>query len=378
MYIETLRLQNFRNHIDTRVDWGKHINVITGPNGSGKTSIIDAIHYLCMSRSFVSNSDKYVLNHDSTFFMLSGQFRGQIRSEFEVSCTYSKSDGKNLFVNESPLERFSDLIGMVPIVVLSPSDRSLTREGPSERRTFLDSFISQISKSYLKLLIEFKKIIKQRNSLLQDFRGPMDQLKLHLEPWDAQLAQKGAKIIAKRTEVLEQFQDYLEEVYQRITDLQHRPNFVYQTICPPSTNASEIEEQYREQLADKQDYEIERELTTLGPHRDEVVFYLDDFELRKFGSQGQHRLFTLSLKLAQLFFYSDELDDLPIFLLDDVFGDLDANRTRTLLKALAQHAGQVFVTSAAPLPFDEYLNFDGVKNCSYHVEQGNIKQTVTS
>lgn len=120
------------------------------------------------------------------------------------------------------------------------------------------------------------------------------------------------------------------------------------------------------------DKEIEREQTTIGPHRDEIVFYLDDFELRKFGSQGQHRLFALSLKLAQLHYYSDELDDLPILMLDDVFGDLDIKKIEILLQALEQHHGQVFITSANPVPFRDFITFDGDQNQYYVVQNGNI------
>ena len=372
MRVRQLKLQNFRNHEETEVSWGDHVNVILGPNGAGKTNTIDAIHYLCMSRSFVANSDQYVVHHDHDFFMIKGDFRGNIRSQFEVAVSYSRGEGKKVFVNEGPLDRFSDLIGMVPVVVLSPADRALTREGPSERRSWLDGFISQISNSYLKDLIEFKRIVKQRNTLLQDFRGSADVLKAYLEPWNMQLVKYGSKIIAKRSEVLQRFQEYLEQQYQTITDMTHRPHFTYQTICEPDNDAETIAEQYAQKVEKKLEYEIERELTTVGPHRDEIVFYLDDFELRKYGSQGQHRMFALSLKLAQLFFYSDELDDLPIFLLDDVFGDLDARRTEVLLQALAEHAGQIFVTSAAPLPFDQYLTFDGEDNRAYRVENGTI------
>ncbi|MDZ7689656.1 MAG: AAA family ATPase [Balneolaceae bacterium] len=159
-------MQNFRNHIDTEVEWTPHLNVIVGPNGAGKTNLIDAIHYLCMSRSFVASSDRYVVNQDSNFFMIKGHFEGNIRSSFDVGCSYSAGEGKKIFVNESPLDRLSDLIGMVPVVVLAPEDKKLTSEGPTERRSFIDSFISQISPNYLRDLMDFRKVRKQRNKLL--------------------------------------------------------------------------------------------------------------------------------------------------------------------------------------------------------------------
>jgi len=349
------------------------MNVIIGRNGAGKTNLIDAIHYLCMSRSFVSNSDMYVVNQEATFFMIKGHFEGNIRSSFDVGCSYSRGEGKKIFVNESPLDRLSDLIGMVPVVVLCPDDKKLTSEGPSERRSFIDSFISQISPKYLQDLLDFRKARKQRNKLLQEFRGSREVLEAYLEPWNVQLMEYGSRIVARRTQVLNKFQDYLAREYEVISGMRHEPHLEYQTFCEPSEDEKEVHERYQEKLEAECNHEIERELTLIGPHRDEIVFYLDDFELRKFGSQGQHRLFALALKLAQLLYFSDELDDLPIFLLDDVFGDLDAQRTEVLLNALIEHAGQTFVTAANPIPFDEYLTFDGKKNRKFRVENGNIE-----
>lgn len=370
----SLRLQNFRNHMETNVEWAPHMNVIIGQNGAGKTNLIDALHYLCMSRSFVSNSDMYVVNQDATFFMIKGHFEGNIRSSFDVGCSYSRGEGKKIFVNESPLDRLSDLIGMVPVVVLCPGDKKLTSEGPSERRSFIDSFISQISPKYLQDLLDFRKARKQRNKLLQEFRGRREVLEAYLEPWNVQLMEYGSRIVAKRTEVLNKFQDYLAREYEVISGMRHKPHLEYQTFCEPSDDEHLVHERYQAKLEEELDHEIERELTLIGPHRDEIVFYLDDFELRKYGSQGQHRLFALALKLAQLLYFSDELDDLPIFLLDDVFGDLDAQRTEVLLNALIEHAGQTFVTAANPIPFDEYLTFDGEKNRKFSVANGNVEQ----
>jgi DNA replication and repair protein RecF len=365
-------LQNFRNHVDTSVEWAPHMNVITGHNGAGKTNLIDAIHYLCMSRSFAASSDRYVVNQDAPYFMIKGHFEGNIRASFEVGCSYSRGEGKKIFVNESPLDRLSDLIGMVPVVVLAPEDKKLTSEGPKERRSFIDSLISQISHAYLKDLLDFRQARRQRNKLLQQFRGARSVLIEYLEPWDAQLIEFGSRIVAKRTHVLNQFQDYLLKQYQIISGMEHKPHLQYQTFCEPSEDIEEIKKRYAKALDEARDNELDRELTTVGPHRDEIVFYLDDFELRKFGSQGQHRLFALSIKLAQLFYFSEHLDELPIFLLDDVFGDLDTQRTEVLLQALIDHAGQTFITSASPVLFDQFVAFDGVKNRKYTVKKGEV------
>lgn len=373
MRIQSISLKGYRNHVNTQVEFAPHINLITGANGSGKTNLIDAIHYLCMTRSFVAASDQYVAHHDHKYFMIHGHFKGTIRSEFKVSCSYSRGEGKKFFVNDSPLERFSDLIGMVPVVVLSPHDLKLTSEGPVERRTFLDSMISQISSVYLRNLIDYRKVRRQRNTLLQEFKGPLGALQTHLEPWNVQLAQKGAAIIQKRAEILEKFKVYLAHQYQTITGLTLKPSLQYQTICSNCSDYDEIYSEYIRLLKINYEKEAEREQTLIGPHRDEVVFFLDHMELRNYGSQGQHRLFSMALKMAQLFYYSDQLDDLPIMLLDDVFGNLDQQKTDIITETLNKHSGQTFITSASERPFEKKLFSGNGENRWFKLSNGNIE-----
>lgn len=368
MRINRLKLQFFRNHEATEVTFAPHLNLFTGPNGSGKTNLIDAIHYLCMSRSFVASSDQYVAHNDQKYFMIDGDFEGEIRSSFKVSCSYSRGEGKKIFVNDSPLDRLSDLIGMIPVVVLSPEDRKLTSEGPSERRSFLDSMISQISPKYLRDLIKYRKIRKQRNKLLQEYRGPLSMLKTYLEPWDIQLAETGAAIIHKRAEVLEKFKEYLRVQYVSITGLDLKPSLKYESISQELEKYEEIHMEFRQQIEQNFEKEAEREQTIIGPHRDEIVFFLGDIELRNYGSQGQHRLFSMALKMAQLFYYSDELDDLPILLLDDVFGNLDQQKIDIITEALTKHSGQTFITSASKRPFDKKM-FNSVENNAWYTLQ---------
>ncbi|MDZ7720381.1 MAG: DNA replication/repair protein RecF [Balneolaceae bacterium] len=372
MRINRLKLQYFRNHEETEVEFAPHLNLFTGPNGAGKTNLIDAIHYLCMTRSFVASSDRYVAHQDEKYFMIDGDFEGEIRSSFKVSCSYSRGEGKKIFVNDSPLDRLSDLIGMIPVVVLSPEDRKLTSEGPAERRTFLDSMISQISPKYLRDLIKFRKIRKQRNKLLQEYHGPLSMLKSYLEPWDVQLAETGAAIILKRAEVLEKFREYLAIQYVSITGLNLKPSLRYESICEEYESYEQIRGVYENQIESNFEKEAEREQTIIGPHRDEVVFYLGDIELRNYGSQGQHRLFSMALKMAQLFYYSDELDDLPIMLLDDVFGNLDQQKIDVITEALTKHSGQTFITSASERPFDKKMFESIEQNAWFTVENGTV------
>jgi DNA replication and repair protein RecF len=375
MNIRNLKLRYFRNHSSMELGFSPGLNLITGPNGMGKTNIIDSIHYLCMSRSFVSPSDQYVVMQGENGFRVDGEFEGNIRSRFRVTCTYSRGEGKKIFVNDSPLDRLADLIGMVPVVVLSPDDKRLTSEGPVERRSFLDAMISQISRPYLSDLIDYRRIVKQRNRLLSDPRYRTSELDAFLEPWNRQLVSTGSRIIAKRAAVLGQFAGYLQETYDLISGIGHRPHFQYKTIVPGPDSAGDVEAAFNAILAEEYDREREREQTVAGPHRDDIVFYLDDQELRKFGSQGQHRLFALALKLAQLRFYSEHLDDLPVLLLDDVFGDLDPGKTAILLETLIEQKAQTFITAANPAPFRDLAARD---NCAWYALDNGVPALVRS
>lgn len=370
MKIQFLELANFRNHTSTKLEFSEGINLITGPNGVGKTNIIDAIHYVCMSKSFVASSDSYVVKQGESEFAIKVQIEGEIRKNFELSCTWKRGEGKAFEVNESRLDRLSDLIGIVPVVVLSPDDRKITNEGPVERRSFLDAMISQVSKNYLLSLMDYRKVVRQRNSLLSSGIRSRSELESLLEPWDAQLIKIGTSIIIKRMEVLKLFADYLKKGYRKISGINLTPNFVYKTIVGEPDKTENIATRYAELILENREREIEREMTLVGPHRDELVFYLDDMELRKFGSQGQHRLFALSLKLAELHYFNDVLDDLPVFLLDDVFGDLDPSKIEVLTEMLAEHPGQSFVTAANEAPFSGLISYESGRNKRFSVSQG--------
>lgn len=351
------------------------MNIITGPNGAGKTNLIDAIHYLCMSRSFVASTDQYVVTSGEKEFRIDGYFEGSIRKSFKVSCSYARGTGKKIAVNDSPLDKLSDLIGMVPVVVLSPDDKRLTSDGPTERRTFIDSFICQLSSSYLRDLIDYRRVIKQRNSLFSSDKITHGSIKSLLEPWNEQLISIGSRIVLKRSQTLDAFGKYLERGYELIAGIGHKPNMVYNTFTENLAGLDEIQSDYRSLLTSIFEKEVERQQSLVGPHRDDVVFYLDDMELRKFGSQGQHRLFALALKIAQRDYFHDELDDLPVFLLDDVFGDLDPAKTKILIQMLEEQEGQTFITAANRTLFNGVINFAQDDVHFYEVQDARVEMT---
>lgn len=378
MQINQLKLHHFRNHFETEVQWASHLNLITGPNGAGKTSLIDAIHYLCMSRSFVSSSDQYTVQFGEKEFSLDASFSGKIRSSFNLKCQYERGKGKSFEINGSKLDRLTDLIGMVPVVTLSPEDRSLTKEGPIFRRSFLDSFISQLSRDYLSALVAYKTILRQRNKLLEFAHLDKYILQSQLEPWNMQMAEKGAFIVHERLRVVEKFRCHLKDQYEKISGIPLVPDLSYKNFLKATIDddIKDLKAAFLDLIQLNFEKELERKKTSVGPQRDDLQFTLNGQELRYFGSQGQHRLFGLALKMAQLFYYEHELEDLPIFIMDDVFGDIDPTKIELILQMLAKHEGQIFITAANPVLFDSLnQHLDAQKDQHFSVQlDGDVSQ----
>jgi DNA replication and repair protein RecF len=375
MKIRSLHVQNYRIYPEVELDWGSRINLLSGPNGAGKTNLIDAIHYLCMSRSFVTSSDSHAINMNASSFHLKGSFTGTIRPIVDIEISYQRGEGKSILVNGVKLDRLSDLIGRVPVVVLSPDDRQLTFEGPEYRRNFLDAMISQVDAAYLHDLIDYRRVMRQRNRLLLSYGASPSKAVGELEPWNVQFVRLAARIINKRNAVLQTFGSYLERAYSLMAGMNHTPSFRYKTVIDNPDEIDRLERKLEEELHARLSKDLERGVTTVGPHRDDITFLLDGLELRRFGSQGQHRLFALSLKLAELYFFSDMLDDLPIFLLDDVFGDLDSVKTAVLMRMLAEHPGQVCITAANTTLLESLIDWSDTENRLIMIDSGTVSIT---
>lgn len=359
MVIRSLRLHNFRAHQDSTATFGPKMNLIYGPNGVGKTNILEAVHYLCLSKSFLTASDDYALRQGSSYFEVEGDFEGTRRASLRVRLVYVPGEAKRLFVNGAALDRLADVVGLVPVVSMTPEDYLLTAGGPDERRRFLNNIMSQARPAYMDDLVSYRRALKQRNELLYQLkRRPNSVAPDLLASWDEELVALGSRVVARRHAFIEQFQGYLEAAYQHLEAAVERPTMHYVPFTPLPPDADE--EAIRALLAARMARVAARERamgrTLLGPHRDELLFELNGMEVRRYASQGQHRTYGLALKLAQYFYLKDRLEEAPILLLDDLFDNLDEQRVAQILSLLASETmGQSLITAAQREPLASWI-----------------------
>lgn len=371
MHIAQLRLKDFRNYDAVECEFSTGINFIQGHNGQGKTSILEAIYFLCLSRSFKTQDDTTAIRFETPFFDIEGQF--QTRSlEMSVRTVCHRTEGKSVLLDKKRLDRLSELVGKLPVVVSSPEDVQIVSGSPGNRRRWMDIALSQLNGVYLKDLQQYRQALKQRNALLNAPSIRSD----NLDVWDRELAQTGSKIIRRRIDFIRTFAGSAEKVYREIAADKETVDMEYKcSIADGKTlsdvfdtgSTEDIQKLYLEQLRSGREREIQRKLSLFGPHKDELVLLLNKKNIRDYGSQGQLKTMAIALKFAEFLYMTDRLEQKPLLLLDDVFSELDPDRRQHLITRL-DDAGQVFLTSA-----DEGIKFDTNKTIKYFsVEQGHI------
>jgi len=377
MVLQSLRLLSFRAHTESTLRFAPKVNLLHGPNGAGKTNILEAIHYLCLTKSFIATQDAYALRKACPYFEVEGHFEGEKRHELRVRLVYVPAEGKRIFVNGAPLERLSQIVGVLPAVVFSPEDQALTAGGPDERRRFLNNIMSQARPVYLDDLLKYRRTLRQRNELLTQYRrAPHTVQPSLMASWDAEFVTLGSRVIAARLRFLDEFSRFLDEAYRRIEAVAEKPTLTYETIARlrPDADEAVVADVFRERLARIARRERELGRTLIGPHRDEIVFCLDDFEVRRYASQGQHRTFGMALKLAQYFYLYDRLEEAPILMLDDVFDTLDARRTRAFVDLLQGDAvGQSIISAAQRSLFDGIVAFEKSEHHAAEIVAGTVQ-----
>jgi len=381
MILHTLHLRSFRAHAETELELAPSVNLLYGPNGAGKTNVLEAIHYLCLTKSFTASRDRYAVRKGAPYFEIEGTVTEVRQKPMTVRLAYVPGEGKSMFVNGAELDRLADIVGVLPVVIFSPEDYDLTAGGPSERRRFVNNILSQARPVYMDDLMKYRRARRQRNEVLRSYKKrpdpPPDEL---LRPWTEELVTLGSRVIHRRQQFLETFAEYLTDAYNRIDAVAERPSIEYDTIddLPPDTSLEDVEARFRQALDDKRHSERDRGTTLVGPQRDELIFRLDDLEVRRYGSQGQHRTFAMALKLAQYFYLDDRSDTQPLLLLDDAFAELDARRTDVFLDLLQSDAvGQSLITATERDVFDDTLDFGASAHRALAVERRDDAARVT-
>lgn len=341
MYLKSLSVINFKNWAQAEFNFSSKINCFVGNNGSGKTNVLDAIHYLSVCKSYFVSVDSQNIKDDNPFFVVEGNFF-KADSDYHIYCGLKKGQKKSFKKNKKEYERLADHIGQFPSVIISPYDRDLIMEGSEIRRKFMDSVISQSDGLYLDHLIRYNKTLQQRNSLLKFFAANHKFDSESLEIYDEQMAERAIPIFKGRREFVEQLKDKLQYYYALIAN-----------------NEEDIEISYKTQLAEEQDLKkllaanLQKDrinqYTGVGIHKDDLQFSLSGRSLKKFGSQGQQKSFLIALKLAQYDFISEKLGVQPVLLLDDIFDKLDEDRVEQLVKLVHDESfGQIFITDTHP------------------------------
>jgi DNA replication and repair protein RecF len=373
MRVVSIEIRNFRNHSETTIDCVKGLNVLVGDNGEGKTNTIEAISYLSLTKSFYAAGDAVVLQMGKEEFLVRGFFQSDNGAIRYVEGHYKRDTGQKTFqVDKTPVESLSSVVGEFPIVVLSPEQTGITMGAPTERRRFLDLVISQASKTYLQELLEYRRILRQRNKVLLDARFQRRDPGDALEPWDKGLIETGSFLMERRAAFLRMFRDNLERSYELLVGEREEPGVEY----IPSfhvlswADAAGIRRLFEDELRLREDEERRSGATMVGPHRDDVDFTINGSSARKFASQGQHRSLLVALKIAEFEYLKGQRQETPVLLLDDVFGELDRHRSERLVAEI-QTLGQVFVTATDLRSFPGKLPRDG-RNKVFVVKSGRV------
>lgn len=336
MFLQKLSLVNFKNFESKSFVFDAKINCFVGNNGVGKTNVLDAIYYLSFARSYFSPIATQNIRHEEDFFMIEGEYDMDERTNIVV-CSLKRGSKKVVKRNGKEYEKFSEHIGFLPLVIISPADRDLILEGSSTRRKFIDSVISQANNSYLQSVINYNKVLTQRNSLLKYFAVNRTFNADNLLVYNEQLARYGALIFEERKKFLEEFVPIFEDRYKTISGSKETVHLDFKSHL------------HEGDLLDLFDSSLEKDrvlqYTSVGIHKDDLQFEINGYPIKKYGSQGQQKSFLIALKMAQFDFLKKQSKLSPILLLDDIFDKLDDERVLQIVQLVnSNDFGQIFIS----------------------------------
>lgn len=336
MFLKHLSLLNYKNLDSASFEFDTKINCFVGNNGVGKTNVLDSIYHLAFGKSYFNPITSQNINHDADFFVVEGQFEKSQKEE-QILVSAKRGQKKVIKRNNKPYEKFSEHIGFIPTVIISPADRDLIIEGSETRRKFMDGVISQSDNIYLNKLIQYGKINAQRNSLLKYFAANHSFDRDTLEVYNLQLSDLGQYIFEKRKAFLEEFIPIFNKRYADITKNEEQVDISYKSQLFDSSLASLLEANLQKDMA--------LQYTSVGTHKDDLSFEIEGHPIKKFGSQGQQKSFLVALKLAQFDFIKAISKVNPILLLDDIFDKLDEQRVAHIVALVAtDQLGQIFIS----------------------------------
>lgn len=336
MYLKRLSLNNFRNYDQADLEFCPGINCFVGNNGVGKTNILDAVHYLSLSKSFFNNLDLVNIRHNEDFFLIQGLFEKD-GEEDNILCSFSKQKQKVLKRNGKEYSRLSEHVGRYPVVMISPADSALISEGSEERRKFMNKIISQYNPGYLDSVLKYNKVLQQRNRLLKDFGSSGRFDNEMLSAWDAQLIMHGNLIHGEREFLIKEMIPVFQEYYSFVSNNAEPVRLSYQSHL----NGGE----FGTLLSESLNRDRFMEYTTVGIHKDDLLLEMNGYPVRLLGSQGQQKSYLVALKLAKFDYIKRKAGFPPILLLDDIFDKFDALRVEQIIRLVGNHRfGQIFIT----------------------------------
>ncbi len=324
MIIESIELINYRNYNELHMDFSQGTNILYGDNAQGKTNILEAIYVCATTKSHRGSKDREIIQFDRDESHIKLNLRKK-DVPFRIDMHLKKNKAKGVAVNGVPIRKASELFGIVNVVFFSPEDLNLIKNGPAERRRFVDLELCQLNKLYVHSLVQYNKVVVQRNKLLKelffrpDYEGTLDI-------WDMQLVQYGKEVIKYREEFVNQLNELIQPIHYQLSGEKENLNISYE----PNVKAADFEKNLR----NSRPQDLKNKSTLTGPHRDDISFFINDIDIRKFGSQGQQRTAALSLKLAEIELVKKIVHDYPILLLDDVLSELDSSRQQHLLAVI--------------------------------------------
>ena len=335
-YLKKISIINYKNIVDKEYNLDPKINCFVGNNGVGKTNILDSIYHLALGKSYFNLRNDQLINKNEDFMVIDGLFDLNGKKE-NIICSIKRGYKKNLKRNGKTYKKFSNHIGLIPVVLISPYDNDLINEGSSERRKFIDSIISQNNKEYLINLIAYSRVIQNRNSLLKQYNKSVDFDLDTIKIYDDQIIKLSEPIFMARKNFFNDFKDLVIEKYDQISENQEKISIEYKSDLFDSEIKNLIENSFQK--------DVILQYTSSGIHKDDFIFNLDGSRIKKFGSQGQQKSFLIALKLAQFEYLKNKTGNSPILLLDDIFDKLDLIRVKRIVEIVnSTNFGQLFLS----------------------------------